>query len=162
MAKQNLEYKIKEQQKAIRREVKSLVTPNFYQIEVFLLKKLFQRRGENRPSTYVFPLDVEDIPSNVTKQIIELPTHSVTVTSLADLELVQKDLFLGKNAVRHFTRVLFVFDVCLNLCVQGILKKVTKDSNAEAESGKAGTSWNSNAPEEEESSVLPVSADPKK
>ena len=67
-------------------------------IVIHLLLIFFQRHKERGP-VHVFPQNVEDILSTIKEQTIDLPTHSVTITQMEDLNLAQEDLFLGTNHV---------------------------------------------------------------
>ncbi|OQV21784.1 hypothetical protein BV898_04360 [Hypsibius exemplaris] len=78
VAKDKIEKKLIEERKAIRAE----------------------RRKQNGGAMHVFPQHVEDLLSTVKEQTIDLPTHSVTITQMDDLELAQEDVFLGRN---HFS-----------------------------------------------------------
>ncbi|GAV03641.1 hypothetical protein RvY_14036 [Ramazzottius varieornatus] len=75
VAKQKLEKRIDEERKALREA----------------------RRKSGGMTRAPIPQDVEDLESRVQQEVVDLPTHSVTVTQLENLDLSQKDLFLGFN-----------------------------------------------------------------
>jgi len=75
VAQKNLEVKIKEEKLAFRDAA----------------------RKERARDRIPIPLNVEDIECTVHHETMDLPAHSVTITTLDNMDLAQKDLFLGTN-----------------------------------------------------------------